>query len=118
MGKLHKNAAIVYWIEAGSGNLLSRVMEPHDLRGGGTYESEVRLKYALNPLEMATICLRRAGNDWEKGEVERLRAKSQAMRAERREKRTNDDSLRPLDQAGAPSHRTLSPASRFGEIAV
>ena len=46
MSKVNKNAAIVYWIEAGSGNLQSQMMEPHDLRGGGTYESEVRLKYA------------------------------------------------------------------------
>jgi len=83
MGKASKNAAIVYWIEARSGNLRSQVMEPHDLHGG-TYETEVRLKYAVDPVEMATIYLSRAGNDWEKGEVERLRAKSQAMQAERR----------------------------------
>ena len=50
-------------IEGGSGNLRSKVMEPHDLRGGGTYESEVRWKYALDPVEMATIYLSRAGND-------------------------------------------------------
>jgi hypothetical protein len=90
MGKLSKNAAIVYWIEAGSGNLQSQVMEPHDLRGGGTYESEVRLKYAVDPVEMATIYLRRAGNDWEKGEVERLRTKSHSMLAERREKKRDE----------------------------
>ena len=85
MVKLNKNAAIIWWIEAGSGELRSQIMEPHDLHGG-TYETEVRLKYAVDPVEMVTIVLSRAGNDWEKGELERLRAKSQAMQAERQVK--------------------------------
>jgi hypothetical protein len=60
LGKVNKNAAMIYWIEAGSGELRSLTMEPHDLHGG-TYETEVRLKYALNPVEIATIYLSRAG---------------------------------------------------------
>jgi len=82
---MHKNAAIVYWIERGSGELRSQTMEPHDLRGSGTYESEVRIKYAVDPLEMTTIYCSRFGNDWERSEVERLKALSASLRKDRAE---------------------------------
>jgi hypothetical protein len=74
-----KDTAIVWWIERDTGELRSQVMSQNDLFRGGTYESEVRLKYARNPVEMTTIFLRRAGNQWEREELDRLHKKSQQM---------------------------------------
>jgi hypothetical protein len=86
MARAKEKGAIVYWIEAGSGELRSHMMESSYLLPGRTYEREVLLKYAVDPVEPVTIPLSRAGGDWEKSVVEQLRAKSAAMRAERQTK--------------------------------
>ena len=78
-----KNEALIYWVESGSGELRTQHMTPSDLRGSGTYESEVRIKYAIDPIEVATIYLSRAGNDWERSEVARLKALAEQIRGQR-----------------------------------
>ena len=79
---MSKNGATVWWIEADSGELRSHTLDPHDLLGSGTFENEVRIKYARNPVEIATILHARAGNDWERAELERLRDRAAEVRAE------------------------------------
>ena len=74
------DTATVWWIEKGTGELRSRSFGPHDIPSGGTYENEVSLKYAADPVEMTTIYNSRAGNTWEKSAMDRLRDKSAAMR--------------------------------------
>ena len=77
--------AIVYWIEKGSAELRSVVLKPHDIPGARTYESEVRIKYASDPVEIVPIPLARAGNEWERSEVARLKALAAEIRADRSE---------------------------------
>ena len=67
------------------------MMGPNDIFRGGTYESEVRIKYANDPVEIAIIFLNRAGNDWERSEVERLKAKAEEIRAGLAAKQGADD---------------------------
>lgn len=76
---MKNDTALVYWIEADTGALRVESMGPHDIRGSGTFRSEVLLKLGRNPIDITTIYYASAGNDWEKAEVERLRAKSAAM---------------------------------------
>lgn len=74
---------LAYWIEADNGELRIESLGKHHLRGG-TYESEIWTKYARKPLdnEVIIVHLSRAGNDWERAAVERLRAKAQAIRTD------------------------------------
>lgn len=75
--------AIVYWIEKGSAELRSVVLTPDDIPGSRNYESEVLIKYAVDPVEIVPIQLARAGNDWERNEVARLKALAAELRAQR-----------------------------------
>ena len=77
---MSKDSATVWWIEADTGELKSQPMGPNDVLGSGTFENEVVIKYARNPVDLTTIYHRRAGNDWERDALVRLRTKSQEMR--------------------------------------
>jgi len=81
-GLMSKDTALVYWIEADSGALRCESMGPNDIRGSGSFRSEVVLKLGRNPIDITTIYYASAGNDAEKAQVEALRAKSERMRAE------------------------------------
>jgi hypothetical protein len=74
------DTAIVWWIEADTGELKSQSMGPHDLRRGTNFQYEVGTKYARYPIEMLTIDNQSAGNAWAKDSLERLRGLSQQIR--------------------------------------
>lgn len=78
---MSKDVVMAYWIEARSGALRSETMGPNDLMGHGSYEAEVRLKLAADPVEVVVIPLAQLGNDWARAEVERLRTKSLELTA-------------------------------------
>lgn len=73
MAKKNLDAVIVYWVERGSGSLMSQLLGPNDIFRGGTYESEVRMKYAVDPIAIEEIPIARAGEGWAVAAVERLR---------------------------------------------
>lgn len=80
--RMSKDTALVYWIEADTGALRCESMGPNDIRGSGSFRSEVILKLARNPIDITTIYYGSAGNDSEKAQVEALRVKSARMMAE------------------------------------
>jgi hypothetical protein len=80
---MSQDTVLAYWIEAGTGELRIEGMGNADIFRGGTYESEVRLKYARDPIEVVIIQMSRAGNDWERSEVNRLQAKAAELREAR-----------------------------------
>ncbi|TCP92765.1 hypothetical protein C8J42_102541 [Sphingomonas sp. PP-CE-1A-559] len=77
---MSKDTALVYWIEADTGALCVESMGPNDIRGSGSFRSEVILKLGRNPIDITTIYYASAGNEWEKAEVERLKVKAEQMR--------------------------------------
>ena len=68
-----------YWIEADTGEFVSKNMGSADVFRGGTYESEVILKHARNPLEIVIVPSSQRGNDWARSEIKRLKDKSATM---------------------------------------
>ncbi|MEM7664562.1 MAG: hypothetical protein AAF250_01780 [Pseudomonadota bacterium] len=74
------DTATVWWIERDTGELCSQSFGTHDIAGSGTFENEVVIKYASDPIEMTTIYHSRAGNAWEQAAMERLRNLSAGMR--------------------------------------
>lgn len=51
---MSKNSFVAYWVEE-DGRFCSQVMHPHNLNSGSSYESEVRVKYATNPIEIEIV---------------------------------------------------------------
>ena len=79
---MSKDSVTVYWIEADTFEFCSKSMGSADIFRGGTYESEVILKYARDPLEsdILTIPFNQHGSDWAKSQVQRLKDKSATLR--------------------------------------
>lgn len=75
---MRDNGVLAYWIEKQSGNLRSERMMPHDARSG-SYEAEVTLKLAVDPIEVTIIPFAQLGNDWAVDAVARLKATAAAM---------------------------------------
>lgn len=73
---MSKDTMMAYWIEAETGNFCVQSMGTNDIFRGGTYESEIRLKYAHDPLEIVVIPLSQHESDWAKSARQRLRDKS------------------------------------------
>lgn len=78
---MSKDSVMAYWIEADTSEFCSKSMGANDIFRGGTYESEVSLKYARNPLDIVIIPSAYLGNDWAKSEIQRLKDKSAALLA-------------------------------------
>lgn len=78
---MSKDSVIAYWIEADTGEFCSKSMGANDIFQGGTYESEVILKLARNPLDILVIPIACLGNDGSLAAIEQLKGKSVALRA-------------------------------------
>jgi hypothetical protein len=50
LGAMSEDTATVGWIEADTGELKSQPMGPNDILGRGTFENEVVIKDARNPI--------------------------------------------------------------------
>lgn len=87
---MSKDVATVWWIEADTGELRSKTMGAWALPAGSTFANEVEVRYARNPIEMIVILQNRAGNDWERAEVERLRVLSSEIKRQRAEMNKRD----------------------------
>ncbi|TBB75460.1 hypothetical protein ELH43_08700 [Rhizobium ruizarguesonis] len=73
------SGATVWWVEDDNGELRSHHFSPGSVHKGVSFESEVRIKYARNTSNIATIYDNRTGNDqWI---LDGLKAKSTEIRA-------------------------------------
>lgn len=71
----------VYWIERATAEICSHYFAL-PLPSGRTYEGEVRIKHALNAIDLVAIPLASAGTDWAKKARERLQATANELRRE------------------------------------
>lgn len=80
---MSKDSVVAYWIEADTGELCSKRMGANDIFRGGTYDSEVIMKYARNPLDLdiVPIPIAQLGSAWAETEIQRLKDKSVGLLA-------------------------------------
>ncbi len=78
---MSRDSVMAYWIESDTSEFCSKCMGSADIFRGGTYESEVILKYARNPLDfdIVVIPFDQHGSDWAKSQVQRLKDKSATL---------------------------------------
>ncbi len=73
---------MAFWFEEGTGDFRSEVLRAADLRGHGSYEAEVHIKYATKAVGLIIIPMGRIGEPFYLQHVESLRRQAEARREE------------------------------------
>lgn len=73
-------SATIYWYEADDGEFQVKHLTTAHLRQGVDYETEVRIKYARNPVRFLVIPSARAGNSGERLALDELKAEAKSYR--------------------------------------
>lgn len=73
-------SAMIYWYERDTGDFNSKHLSISHLRQGVDFESEVRIKYARDPVRVLVISSASAGNPGERFALGELKAEAKSYR--------------------------------------